>query len=252
MLSHDVVFKPRLLDKLLLKCKYNVIGVAEVVSKKRRKSKGMSSSSFWGMKGVVYFSLVIIAKKFLSAARIIPHLSIRATIKKICKLYSIQYRLIDNVNDPDFLKYLSKLNPDIIVSFQHQIFKDNILELPNIACINCHPAKLPKYRGVKPIFWSMLNNDKDIGISVHTMSKKIDMGHIISQTSFPLVKNNTLLDNYYIAYSLSTDVILDALDSINKNEDLNSFPTIPNDSAYYSHPKKKDLLKFKQLGYKVI
>ena len=37
-----------------------------------------------------------------------------------------------------------------------------------------------------------------------------------------------------------------------KIKDLDSFPTIPQDSAYYGHPKQKDLLSFKQQGYKVI
>ncbi|MCK4534738.1 MAG: hypothetical protein KAT81_04345, partial [Syntrophobacterales bacterium] len=57
-------------------------------------------------------------------------------------------------------------------SMQRQIFGTNILAVPKIACINCHPAKLPKYRGFWPILLAMINGDEPIGVTVHTMTKK--------------------------------------------------------------------------------
>ena len=38
---------------------------------------------------------------------------------------------------------------------------------------------LPKYRGIYPVFWAMINGEKEIGITIHFINEKIDDGDII-------------------------------------------------------------------------
>ena len=191
-------------------------------------------------------------RKFSSAVPVPRYLRSRSTIKRVSKLFGVPYDLVDDVNDTFYLEHLRSLKPDVVVSIQHQIFGQELLSLPNIACINCHPAKLPKYRGVKPIFWAMLKGDEEIGVTVHTMEPKIDTGRIISQKCFPILNNSTLMDNYVMAYCISADVITEALAKINENRESSLFPLIPSSSKYYKDPKRPDVERFKRAGLRII
>ena len=256
MLSYDVLFKPQLLYQLLLRCPWKVVGVGEIkklkTKKRKNKKKSLNMIIFWGIKGTFFLIAHILIQKLFSAISVPSYIRSRSTIKKVCKLFSINYNLVDNVNDINYIKYLEALKIDVIVSFQHQIFKNEILKVPKITCINCHPSKLPKYRGIKPIFWAMLNNDDHFGITVHSMEKKIDTGIIINQQCFKNSPNSTLVDNYVKAYSLSVDVILKSLDIINENRQLEKLPKIESSSLYYKEPQFNDLIRFKKLGLKII
>lgn len=46
---------------------------------------------------------------------------------------------------------------------------------------NIHPGDLPNYRGRHPITWAFLNNEKYIGVSIHQINEKIDMGYLIGK-----------------------------------------------------------------------
>ena len=61
------------------------------------------------------------------------------------------------------------------------IFKNNVINKFKHGIWNFHPGLLPNYRGRHPISWALINNEKKIGISVHIIDDKIDMGHLISQ-----------------------------------------------------------------------
>lgn len=47
--------------------------------------------------------------------------------------------------------------------------------------INTHPSLLPKYRGMHSIVWAMLNNEKEIGFTIHLINEDMDDGEIVNQ-----------------------------------------------------------------------
>jgi len=252
MLSNDTIFKPSLLYNLLLS-KCNIVCVVEVGGKGDRKNynKILREIKFWGFRGVFFLGIYKFLKIILSVLPLPTFLKITSNIKTVCKFFNKEYKFVCDVNNQNFLKYLKKIHPDIIFSFQHQIFKKEILSIPSIACLNCHPAKLPIYRGIKPIFWAMIDEADCIGVTVHTMNEDIDAGRIISQATFPLVKGFSLFQNYFSSYLLSNQVILDSFDKI-KNKPINEFTIIPTNSPYYKYPSKKDIKKFYAKGLKLI
>ena len=73
-----------------------------------------------------------------------------------------------------------------------------ILRIKNVKIINFHTSKLPKYRGVLPIFEHM-NNEKEIGFSIHEVNKNIDDGKILSQKVFK-IKNKRVFLIYMILH----------------------------------------------------
>ena len=74
---------------------------------------------------------------------------------------------------------LRNLEVDVLINcFCNFIFKD-LLDIYNI--LNIHPSPLPAYRGRHPMHWALLNGEKEFGISIHKMTKKVDVGPILWQ-----------------------------------------------------------------------
>lgn len=111
----------------------------------------------------------------------------------------------------DILKY----EPDIIITCAYgQIVPEQILNYPKYGCINVHGSLLPKLRGGAPIHHSIINGDKETGITVMYMDKKMDSGDIISQRKINILDTD-ILDTLYEKMSyLGRDLLKDTLPSI--------------------------------------
>lgn len=82
-------------------------------------------------------------------------------------------------NDEAF-DILKELAPDVIVVAAYgKILPTRILELPKHGCVNVHGSVLPKYRGAAPIQQSVLNGDKETGITTMLMNEGLDTGDIL-------------------------------------------------------------------------
>lgn len=94
----------------------------------------------------------------------------------------------DAVNTP----LLEKFDADlfVVVAFG-EIIKQHLLDMPKIACINLHASLLPKYRGAAPIQRSIIDGEKETGLTVMHMTKKMDAGDIISTKVVPIGPNMT-------------------------------------------------------------
>ena len=85
-------------------------------------------------------------------------------------------------NNPEFIKKIKELNPDIICVVAYgKILPKELLDIPKKGCINVHGSILPKYRGAAPIQWARLNGDEITGITTMYMNEKMDEGDIILQ-----------------------------------------------------------------------
>ena len=96
------------------------------------------------------------------------------------------------VRDPEFLQFLEKLDPDIIVVAAFgQIIPKSILELPKYGCINIHASLLPKYRGAAPIQQAVIDGEKESGVTIMRMGTGLDTGDMISKIVVPIAKDET-------------------------------------------------------------
>lgn len=87
---------------------------------------------------------------------------------------------------------LKDLNLDLIVTCAFgQFIPENILDLPTYKCVNVHASLLPKLRGGAPIHWAIINQEKNTGITLMYMAKKMDAGNIIAQSSIDIDQQET-------------------------------------------------------------
>lgn len=86
------------------------------------------------------------------------------------------------------IEKIKQLKPDlVIVTAYGQIIPKQILDIPKYGALNIHPSLLPKYRGASPIQATILNGDKETGVTIILMDEKMDHGNIVAKSK---VKNH--------------------------------------------------------------
>ncbi len=112
-------------------------------------------------------------------------------------------------------KKIIDINPDIIITCAYgQIIPKEILDCPKYGCINVHGSLLPELRGGAPIHWAIIRGYKETGITIMTMSEKMDAGDIISQAKIE-IGDDEILDSLYTRMSyLGRDLLLETMPSI--------------------------------------
>lgn len=125
----------------------------------------------------------------------------------------------EKASDPEFIKQLKSLNPDVIVTAAYgQMLSDEFLKIPGRATINIHPSLLPEYRGATPVQSALLDGKKTTGVSVLFTVKKMDAGAIIRVQKSdigPTEKGEELLDRLF---RLGGVLCLDALNDLKDPE----------------------------------
>ena len=118
-------------------------------------------------------------------------------------------------NNKEEYKYLKNLNADIaIVVAYGQIIPKEILSLTKKNFINIHASLLPKWRGAAPIQRSIMNLDKQTGISIMKLEEKLDTGPICNSYSLNILENENSQSLSERLSLLAADKILDDIDAI--------------------------------------
>lgn len=90
-----------------------------------------------------------------------------------------------DVNTPDFIHTLRKLNIDVILTVAYgQIMTQEFIALARRAVINIHPSLLPHLRGAAPLVSAILAGDEEIGVTICFTVVELDAGNIIVQKKF--------------------------------------------------------------------
>lgn len=89
----------------------------------------------------------------------------------------------DDLSYETVLKY----EPDLIITAAYgKILPQRVLDIPKYGCINVHASLLPKYRGASPVHASILNGEKETGVTVMNMDAGMDTGDILVQAKTPI------------------------------------------------------------------
>ena len=117
-------------------------------------------------------------------------------------------------NDEEY-EYFKSIKADLaIVVAYGQIIPKEFLSLTKKGFINVHASLLPKWRGAAPIQRSIMNLDKETGISFMKIVKKLDEGPVCKKLNIKISEKDnydTLSDKLS---SLASENMLDIIDDI--------------------------------------
>ena len=96
------------------------------------------------------------------------------------------------MRDGEALGILQELRPELIVVVAYgKILPKEILTLPPKGCVNVHGSLLPKYRGAAPIQWSVINGEKETGVTTMLMAEGLDTGDMLLTLKTPIGEEET-------------------------------------------------------------
>ena len=144
-------------------------------------------------------------------------------------------QLKNNKAEYEFFKNLD-LDLVIIVAYGIIIPKE-FLSLSKEGFINLHASILPKWRGAAPIQRSIMNQDKETGISVMKINEKLDEGDISHIFRIDIKENENAESLSERLSTLASDKISEVIDSI-MNKEVN-FKSQDHSKATYAEKIKK-------------
>jgi methionyl-tRNA formyltransferase len=242
---------PAFFDAVIPRLRDEIAAVAVVSPIYRRSSWLGQAKRFSDAFGA--WELVMEAGRFgrfkLSDAvrRVLP-VGRRHSVKSIARAAGLPVLTPEDVNAPEFLETLRELRPDLVISVScPQIFRDELLALPALGCINVHSALLPEYRGMLPTFWVLANGEARTGVTVHAMTPGIDGGDILRQEAIEIAPDETLRSLMTKSKLLAAQAVLDVVEQFREGT-VRRTPNPPDEGAYYSFPTRADVHRFKARG----
>ncbi len=163
----------------------------------------------------------------------------KSPIQAISETLNLDFRSPETLqNNQEEYNFLKELNADIaIVVAYGQIIPKNFLNLTKKGFINIHGSILPKWRGAAPIQRSIMNLDKETGISIMRIEEKLDSGPISNIYKIKINKNDNAEEISEKLSLLAAEKILDNIDDI--LEDKANFTDQDHSKATYAKKIEK-------------
>ena len=119
------------------------------------------------------------------------------------------------VNDPEVVKALAAHRADVFLTAAYgQKLSKAVLELPGTYALNLHGSLLPRHRGASPVQHAILCGDQVTGVTLMTMTSRMDGGPVHAKIEVPIEKDDnggTLMEKLSDA---AQKLLIDSADAI--------------------------------------
>ena len=176
----------------------------------------------------------------------------RRSIATLAQREGITLVSTTSVNDPGYLARIRELDADVIASVAApEIFRDEILSIPRVACINLHSGRLPKFRGMMPTFWQMLDGERRATVTVHEMAREVDAGRILGTVECAIHERDSVDRVMTEAKTAGARLMISVLGKI-ANGTVDSRPLDMSEASYYSFPTRQDARDLLGRGHRLL
>lgn len=137
------------------------------------------------------------------------------------KVYALENNLTvyqpNTLKDGKTLEIIKTYNPDVIVVAAYgKILPKDIIDYPKYGCINVHGSILPKYRGAAPVQWSVINGEKETGVTTMQMNEGLDTGDMLLIKKTPIELDDTAESVFDRLAKMGGELILETLEQAQK------------------------------------
>ncbi len=152
-------------------------------------------------------------------------------VKTLAQEHNIEVYQPNRLRDEDVVRELLKIECDyIVVAAYGQILPREILE--HAPCINLHASILPQYRGASPIQQTLLNGDKQTGVTAMLMDEGLDTGDIIKIQTIEVGDDEMVTSLFERLTEVASELTVDVL------QNFNSYTPQKQDESQATHCKK--------------
>lgn len=107
---------------------------------------------------------------------------------------------------------------------------------------NIHFGKLPQFRGPSPVFWQLKKGEKDIGLSIHVMTDKLDSGPVVWEYKTPNQSHFTYDFVNQLFAEVQVKGVIEIIDQVEKKRLPVEIQQKEEMAAYYARPQLKDIV----------
>ena len=163
----------------------------------------------------------------------------KSPIQGISETLNLEFRTPKYLKDNnDEYEYFRSINADLVIVVAYgQIIPREFLKLTKKGFINIHASLLPKWRGAAPIQRSIMNLDRETGISIMKIAEQLDTGPVCNTYKIDLDNNLNASDVADKLSLIAAEKILDNIDNI--LEDKAKFIEQDHSKATYAFKIKK-------------
>ncbi len=139
---------------------------------------------------------------------------------KVCaEKYNIPVYQPATLKDGASTALLNELNPDLIVVVAYgKLIPQEILDIPQYGCVNVHASLLPELRGAAPIQWSVINGEKETGVTTMQLDAGLDTGDILLVKKTEIGENETSGELFDRLKVLGAQLLEETIDAMLKGE----------------------------------
>ena len=162
-------------------------------------------------------------------------------------------QVLPNINTAKSLNLLAATEPDLIVSIRYgSILREQAISTARLGVINLHSGLLPRYKGILTTLHALLEDQQSVACTLHWInSADIDAGPIIATASVDVDISRSLLWHILQLYPPGCQLIVNAIDSLERGEELPDIAQSTSNTAYFSLPEINDFVRLQDKGFKV-
>lgn len=135
---------------------------------------------------------------------------------------------------------IEQISPDLFLFLSWKyVMPEHLLGLASLGAINLHYSLLPKYRGVYPVNWALIDGCDETGITYHFVNSCVDGGDIVIQRKLPINADDT---SRTLQKRLDLEALeaFDALLDLIKKEELHTSPSKQHDIELHKYRSRRD------------
>lgn len=167
--------------------------------------------------------------------------------RKFLAELKIPFAFVNSINDERTIAWLKSMKPDLILNMRARcLYKDAILQIPRLGCLNVHHGILPSQRGLFCDLYA-LADDKAAGFTIHRMTSGIDQGSIFHTQEAD--KNKNYINYLAEVASKEKRAIVKFIENIVQNNSLpESKPNQDQKSIFTTTPNFKKIKELQHQG----
>lgn len=144
------------------------------------------------------------------------------------------------VQDPKFADWMVSHHIDVLLNV-HSLYRicPEVVQAVRVGAFNLHPGPLPGYSGLNVPSWAVYNQEPTHAVTLHHISAKIDTGHIVYETQFPLTSSDTGLTVSTTCAKKGLELIERLLKDLSR--DPQSIPSRPQDLSQRTFYKRNQI-----------
>jgi methionyl-tRNA formyltransferase len=158
-------------------------------------------------------------------------------VKSLVEPLGIPLLAADSINTPEVLAQIASWRGEaaVVVAFG-QILKVELLDLFPRKIVNIHTSLLPRWRGAAPIQRALMAGDRETGVALQVLVRKLDAGDVLGLRRLELHEEMNAADVHEALKPLAVELLrVNLMDYLRGN-----LVPLPQDEALVTYASKID------------